>query len=598
MNINMRMALIYLFLPFIFVATLTYRWSLQQTLFSLLTVAAGSFLALVVINLAYKGNDVDPPLQAAKRTKKDTLTVFVMLLLFLMVALWNYQLFPLVLAGESHTPLVYARSISDQIKQGRFISFISLKAYNTGFGLLYACIYPIFGDSMACMKIFTIIIWAIMILLLFLVFQKTHHSFWPLIALYAPLFVTGITLAAIRRYKWHAAALFASVSVFYIVASVQKQKVFRCSRATVAFFGIFLFALSLLMYHGAILYVPILLFILVIEVLLNGRENIASRKTWALVVLILLMIPGIIFFLRHSNSSRFYGRVVYVTFSGVGCNTELLPTIIRSGHSFFHVFFNEALSFPLSIVFLLGIASGIRQFRKDWFSRTTIIMFFVLAALLSATYGFGNYDENSYLIIPFIGFLCLGFYDIGSCLEVLFHKRRLTILLLGISIALTIIEARNYYSNRLYKYSVRARGSTTEAAIMLMNIRDMLEEHPGIEIFFPSKRANRESGGFAQKTIYDLPYFQKELNHIRVYDSISDLTNNIRLSPKVPKLVYYSHSADPAKLDKVMERTPQFTTKCSTTPYPTIWPELSIHYLAVGANLDSNILDCSKRGFE
>lgn len=519
---------------------------------------------------------------------KKYLALAAITILFLLNCFRYIHLFPFVLVGEWNTLLEQTDMISGTAPKDW--EWLLTSFYNLGFSPIYILLKPIIGSSALAIKTFYIAVWALSIISLCLLLLRKHPISWFGILLFTPVFINSLSLLSLRQYKWHAVAITATAALFFIVEAFQQYRLTNKKQALRnILIGVGLLIAFGFMYHGIIIYIPILLLIISYDIAIDySRSNKKSGEAVIIFIFFILVFSSILIYYK----SDFALRITNALF-----HNEFDRTIAGNLQSFLAVLFKHGISQPLSVIFIIGLGSSIYRFNESWFARAILITFLMSAAGLSITYGLTVIDENNYMMLSFIGILLLGMLEIYYCLRRLFiqpaYVATACILLSG---TLSYIESQHYYlfkNNMIFGDGLISPEGNNVAALSLIDMRNKLSTNKPIALFFPSKKSEFGNGGFEDKEFYMVPYFRDVLNSTYFYNSIIDLQKKIKFFiekfPDTRIFVYYNPEFD---MYTSLSKDTDFTVHKTELIYPDIWSvEITNSYLYVyKGNPDSALL--------
>lgn len=539
-----------------------------------LLVAGFGLLIVILVNVFLLKKGDEQYFEAdllKKKNQKIAASILIIIAIFVVNSFRYYDLFPLILVGEWNHILAMSTLLTDWAKQQHLARIFV--TYNIGPGLIYAPLKPIIGESQSAIKTFVIVGWALMLAGLVWAFSYRHRNQW-LVLLLTPALLSTITLISLRTYKWHSIAVMASVAIYLIVHQYQKTKQnHKKYNALVLVLGVLMLATSIIMYQTTIVYVPILALVFLLNHAIK-QEFIFSRAHKAIMItLSVLFLCGITVFLNNPSAHDITIRIKQVFLHG-GDGT----TIQQNTYSFLKLFFMQGTSFPLSVTLLLGACVGIRDFLVDWFSRTTIIMFAVIASLLFITFGATNIDENNYLVIPLCAFMLIGIKELYlRSLLITKEKAWTTSALLALAIMASIMEANYYFYGKNLFPNADGKISPPDnntAALILADIANKQKQIDNLVVFFPKTQTPESVGGFDTYDFYYTPFFKETLSNVVEYDSIDEIVSQIKTiqknEPQKIVLLYYNND-DPELEKKLLSKTSIINPLFVSAPYPNVW---------------------------
>ena len=401
------------------------------------------FVAVLAVQLWLLRRRAEPPAAPAP-ARYGTVSVALfglIVVLFGARALWHHDLFPAYLLGESGTTLSHADTFANVAPSD---THHFLKSYNLGLGPLFSLV-PHEARTMEAAKRFTVAVYGLAVAGLMLLL---HHASVRLrgerlapLAVYVPLAVCALTLVSTRRYKWHAMAFFAGIAVYTILINIQEPT--DGPRRRRVGMGLAVLAASVFLYHGTIVFVPILVVMLLAEAWIGPAEWRSERQALAKrLVAVLLVIVS--FVLARRDFSGFYDRLTFEV-NDPRPEQAVSLRLLRNWNNLVDAFFITDLSFPLSVAFVVGLAVSLAALRRSWLARLHVGVFAGVGLPLFYTYALTNPDETHFALAPILGLLAVGLAELTRPIA----SRLLPSLLVGIALAAT--ETAHYDGRQLWR---------------------------------------------------------------------------------------------------------------------------------------------------
>lgn len=517
--------------------------------------------------------------------RNQALAVAVVIILFIVNSLRYYDIMPIVLVGESNLVLERANLLLSYwvISPSLFFENITIPAtYNWGLSPIYFLFMSLLGDAQSTVKIFTVLFWAAILTVFLWAFVRWYNLPSIAILCLTPAVISAAALGSIRAYKWHIMAALASSSIYFLIKQLQFNDYGKNKKCAITF-GLFLLSLSIFLYHGVIIYIPIMLAIMAI----NGLYKRQNYNYKMLVIVASLLIAAIIFLLKMNALTFLVTR-----FKDVFLNNAEGTTLFSNLYSFFSLFLVHGSGWTTSTLFLLGLTAGFARWTSDIVARTTLAGFFIVLFLLFPSYGLSNLDENCYIIIFFIGIICLGIKELFSIIALYVVPNYRVVMAFILSIAFLVLESQHFYlinlkdSNLTYSKNTFAyfgKAHPYENNLGMFLLAD-IKNRKNIVAYFPDKILSSHEGGFNDDEFYDFPESQAVMKDVKTFTSIHKLKQEIiaHLSntPETPVIVYYHWHTD---LGQKLGSFPDgMILKNIVVPYPDVWVTgEKLSYLAV-----------------
>lgn len=311
----------------------------------------------------------------------------------------------------------YCDDISNQIAEVGYWQGIEDIAhiYRIGLAPLY---YPIFkkvGYNMKVGKLFFIFYFMGILLLFYFVFQGTFPDANPFYT-FVIIFPLSIILWSMRQHLWHPVTMMMSVGIFYLGKLLNSKGITPWIIPSLGLMG-----LALFLYRGSLLYIPIILTMMIMEVIFNKEHRF---RVIILFVLLIILGCSIYTYLDPTYYHRFlHGRASYRI-------TQILLHKWRlraNWLSIYNVLFmqNTQVNLPwiYSFLFLFGITSSIIRFKTCWFSRLSLSGLFWIIPGMVLTFGMWAPSDNAYLMIFLLGIILLGIKEINCFIHYIIGKK-------------------------------------------------------------------------------------------------------------------------------------------------------------------------------
>jgi hypothetical protein len=224
------------------------------------------------------------------------------------------------------------------------------------------------------------------------------RSAWLLVWL-TPVFY-GALLASVRQYRWHVAALVASIGFAMTARAFQSP---QCRRSL--WWGLVVFLLGLTLYHGCVIYAPAFALLAIWHIF----QPEGGTRQGKLVIFFLLLGPAFVGFVAAVGTD--YGLALRAgsELSGVNAflNRDLQVEISRRWLETP----GSLLTWSGATILLMGFAALLRRVRRCSFARANLLL---LAAGLGTNIlaqGFGNPSQNLWFVYPVLVCAALGLAD-------------------------------------------------------------------------------------------------------------------------------------------------------------------------------------------
>lgn len=268
--------------------------------------------------------------------------------------------------------------------------------YNIGLAPFYTPVFAVTGYSLAASKAFVTGYFLLILLGIYLVFQRAYPHINPFTSflIIVPL---ELMLDVLRTHKWHAAALLATLAVF--IAGLGNQ-----SRSPGKYWitSIIVLMISVFMYRGCLVYLPVLLALVLFDA-------VSMKKTRAFPSRFIAWIAGM------SIGLYFLCPKVFSQFILTRMNTQLSrftfskKVVIRILSSYVDTLFTDGMVAVYSLFFIAGVIYSVVNVRRQWVARYCLVTGAVIAiGLFFTRYGLENPDENNYILIPILLFIVSG----------------------------------------------------------------------------------------------------------------------------------------------------------------------------------------------
>jgi hypothetical protein len=494
--------------------------------------------------------------------------------LFAARAAWHYEIFPAYLLGESGSTLTLADVFADAPPQD--MGHV-LKSYNLGLAPLFSVV-PQAARTMETAKLFTIAVYGVMVAGFVLLL---HHAVVRLrgepiaaLAVYAPLAVCGLTLVCTRRYKWHAVAFAGGIAVYAILLGIQEADAAR-RRARVAV-GVALLAASIVLYHGTIVFVPVVVVMLLLEAWMGPpeRRGERTRLAKALTAAVLLVVA---FVLAKRDFSGFYERLTFEV-DDPRPEAAVGPRLLRNWNNVFDAFFITDFSFPLSVAFIVGFVACLTSLRSSWLSRVHLGVFAGVGLPLLYTYAFTNPDETHFALAPILAVVAVGLVELTRPLA----AGRARLLALVAALTLASIETSHYETAQLWRRLDAFPHPNDPAYRLTLALRDAQRlrrfHEPERVVFFLPAGVEPSEQDFKYRHLMQQRDYADVRDHVRPYRSAEELAVALRPLLHVEKhasriRVYVDDELDVDALTRRVATPAYAHGVVQVVPYREVWKE-------------------------
>ena len=297
----------------------------------------------------------------------------------------------------------------------------------------------------------------------FTIYRSTHpkSSLWSFVL----IVVFAVLCVSARRYKWHTMNYLTAVSVYLYFLPQFGGKAAAPGQWKGRALSLLLFVFSCFFYFGGFIYAVPFFFL---AVFFSGKATRRKELLWASV--------GLIVFLAAANvASRvndLWGIRIWESLGHIedGLSWEGL----KSRWWTVTDLFTSSVSPPYLILFLVGLAAsfdGIRRGDRFALVNTTLLLF--IWSFQFAIEGINNPDQLNWSMIPFLGVLLIGADKILILIRE--HVKGGALPCAALVLVVAWKEVRFYpgaNERAFYQPYVQPRNTTTQAALVLMMIRD------------------------------------------------------------------------------------------------------------------------------
>jgi hypothetical protein len=488
------------------------------------------------------------------------------LVLFMARGLQYSDIFPVHHYGEPNSAILGAQFVG---------SGQPFTAYNTGFGLLFYPLYNAFGYSFFLSRTLTTFVWGVSLLAVLILFSRLHGKANSPLIFIPPVFVAMI-LPSLRTYTWHAGAMIASVAVFFLVAAAVEQSL--RTRVVLTVVGVAFYAAALSAYHAVAFY------LLVLAVIVGISYAYARpRRGAVLLSLAVLLLLGAASWLaiRREDAYPLAARLHFELSYGLA---EVRPdwnwreNFLRSWDNIFYSFFAHDASFPIRVLFLLGLGGCVSFFRRSVFARTALVLFIGLFVPQMFLWGHGDWSQNCDTIVPVIGILLVALRIVERGLARLVPKVPAVAAALALCAVFSWCEYQQYFSAGLFcdrQYGQDPYDTKTQLTLALRDARRTIDAPDDTVVLMPAL------GGPMQPVAFDirgLEYKHPEIleplagDDVRYFTSISDLAAQVRElqeQKRVPVRIYFGKpdSTSDAAVRSYVQALPPNSILVESEPY-------------------------------
>ena len=349
------------------------------------------------------------PVFPAQRGASSAVIFGAVVLLFCISAARDLEKFPRVLDGESADATNNAELILRFAERGYVGERIRAQAivYNVGLVPIMVPVVRWFGPGPAAAKWTNIAAAAIFLagglaLMAGRVRLALPRPVWWLVWLTPVCY--GALLASVRQYRWHMIALLASLGIMMASRALERDRRIRAFAA-----GLLLFALGLFLYHGCIIYTPVLALLAIWHLLLPED----GTRRWLPAVGFMALGVGLFFGVR-----AFEGTDIGV-FARAGTDLGIASALLDGNQLIsmarrLLVVPGDELTWPGAAILLLGFCAMLRRMPHCALSRASLLMLFAGFAANILAQGFGNPSQNCWFLLPAVFCAALGLGDAGE----------------------------------------------------------------------------------------------------------------------------------------------------------------------------------------
>jgi hypothetical protein len=450
------------------------------------------------------------------------------------------DLFPVRHFGETNSAILGAR---------RAEAYGVLSAYNAGFGPLFAPVFRWLGETFPIVRVLTILTWGMTVTALLVLYSMLHRGANNLLVFVPPL-LTAMILPSLRTYTWHAGAPVAAVAAFFLVAAIggavttRRRVVFSCVGAS-------LYAVGFTAYHAAVVFIPLVLFIGVLGFVLERRPD---RFGWIVLAVVVILGLASALAIQSEDVNGLRDRV-YTELADPRENWSKSDNLMRSWDNFFYSFLSHDASFPVRVLFLVGLIGAARAFRSSVFARTALVLFVGIYGSQAFLWGHADWSQNCYTIIPIVALLLIALHHLAHTLA-LIRPRWVygTTLLVAVS-GISSLEYRHYFEAALFRdrqYEQHPHDTATQLSLALRDAHTMSVRDETWAFVMPDLYAAPQPVAFDPDGLeWKHPRSQRILGRIAFFTSpehLRELVQRLRQDGR-PIRVYFGHGNDHALND-------------------------------------------------
>jgi hypothetical protein len=516
------------------------------------------------------------PAGDAARPSISTAALFAVLIAaFFARAWWHHDVFPAYLLGESGSALSTADAFANAPPQD--MTHL-LRSYNLGLGPLLSLV-PEPMRTMEATKVLTIAVYGLVIagflVLLYDAQSRMQREAVGALAVFLPVAVCGLALVCTRRYKWHAIAFVAGVAVYTVLIGVQDDdERRRRSRVTG---GLLLLAASVFLYHGTILFVPVLAVMLFVEARVGDPSRRAERVRLAKSLLAAALF-AVAFALAKQDFSGFYQRLTFEV-NDPRPEGAVSLRLLRNWNNFFDSVFITDLSFPLSVALIVGLTATLVSFRRSWLARVHLGVLAGVGVPLFYTYGFTNPDETHFALASILSLIVVGLFELTR--PIVASRSRLAGLI--VATVLVATEVAHYDTAQLWRRLDAFPHPNDPAYRLTLALRDAQQlrrrapEPERLVFFLPAGIQSSEQDIKFQHLIAQRD-FADVRDYVREYrwpeDVIAALRPLLQVERHAARIrVYIDDEFDVERLKSQLGVTPYAYSVIRTLPHHEVWKE-------------------------
>lgn len=409
---------------------------------------------------------------------------------------------PINVDGESAEGWLVAEQTVNAAREGRLFEHLRVIAshYNIGLGPLLAPVMYFGGLSPNLYKAGNIFFWVVVLAGFAIFFLRRARTLSSPTRPSAPLVVVLPALLStlalsILLLRWHALAVSAALGIYLVVDSFAPRR----DRSPAQFGGgLALLALSLVLYHGNLIFLPALAAISLWEICggrWRGEKSLRSTHAW-----ITLGVSAGVFsiWLLWRGQSGLFHRAQTELGNLPGSDPRGLERYFELCHQVLEIT-RRYFSWPMFAAGTVGFCGCLARLPHDRVALTTLALFFTGLGTSALCQQLGDPGQNCWYLLPVMALIAYGLLDTASLLGWALPPALATAAMAALAAGAVLPELGQFDKHELYRRVIAAplpevtgtqfalaiadiagrRGPAARATLCLLPGPDIAEERGG-----------------------------------------------------------------------------------------------------------------------